>query len=61
LRQDDDDFDLGSLHDLELGEEDAELYNPPDQPRPKGDHEPIPSTTPTIQIEHSNASTDSFE
>jgi hypothetical protein len=36
IRQEDDDFDLSSLHDLELGEgdEDAELYNPPDHPPP---------------------------
>jgi len=38
IRQEDDDFDLSSLHDLELGEadEDAEeLYNPPDHPPPR--------------------------
>lgn len=34
LRQEDDDFDLSSLHDLEMadGDDDAEFYNPPDPP-----------------------------
>jgi hypothetical protein len=36
LRQEDDDFDLGSLHDLELaeGDPDADIYNEPPPERP---------------------------
>jgi hypothetical protein len=43
LRQEDDDFDLGSLHDLELaeGDPDADIYNepPPERPPNKGEPE----------------------
>jgi len=48
LRQEDDDFDLSSLHDLEIGEigdgeEDAQIYNPPDHPPPKPENKAVPS------------------
>ena len=52
LRQEDEEFDLSSLHDLELGEEeeddDAELYDSPDRhprrPKPEEMKNSIPNT-----------------
>jgi hypothetical protein len=63
LRQDDDEFDLSSLHDLELndGDEDAQLYDPSDHPPPKTLESSQPAELP-VQIPHTpRSSGDSFE
>lgn len=66
MRQDDDEFDLSSLHDLAIDEEDDQLYDPPVRPPVLPVPKPTEETTATMERQPEitrspRSSGDSFE